>query len=419
MADREGAAVRVAYFVGNHQSFTGSQRSLALLIKHLPDGVAHIVLLPGEGRAAEAFRALGLNVEVIPAPEGLNVFEKKHLARSRVSQAALFATRGLPYGVKVARAIRRFRADLLHCNNPRSVLLAGVAARLAGVPVVCHVRGENLLATHGAINWAVGALTDHFIIVADALRDGVPPGKPTTTVRNGVELATGAPTTAMVETELSDLLARKGLRRALRIVTVSSLVPYKGQHHLLAALARLVDRRPSLRGGLVWLVLGEEKGEVSTRYADELRFRAEKTGIAPNIIWLGWREDPVAWVRVSDVVVLPTVSQEEFTFANGATMILQCTEGLPRTLLEAMLAGKPAVASRVAGVSEVVQDGVTGLLVPAGDAEKLANEIERLLDHPDMRATFGIAAAARAKEFSIDLTVAGTIGVYRECMHRD
>ncbi|HET6279098.1 MAG TPA: glycosyltransferase family 4 protein, partial [Candidatus Polarisedimenticolia bacterium] len=94
-------------------------------------------------------------------------------------------------------------------------------------------------------------------------------------------------------------------------------------------------------------------------------------------------------------------------------------EGFGVTLLEAMAAGLPIVASRVGGIPEIVRDGETGCLVPPGDADALAEECLRLLHHPDLAARMGDAGRTRLEEqFGIDRLVGETATLYRELLAR-
>ena len=89
-------------------------------------------------------------------------------------------------------------------------------------------------------------------------------------------------------------------------------------------------------------------------------------------------------------------------------------EGLPRVILEAMYMGKPVVASSIAGVPEQVADGSTGILVPPGNSESLADAIVKLIESPDMRKQMGQAGAARVRQmFSTERMVQDTVALYR------
>jgi len=114
----------------------------------------------------------------------------------------------------------------------------------------------------------------------------------------------------------------------------------------------------------------------------------------------GFRTDPEALEAAASVVVLTSRS----------------LEGTPGVLLDALALGKPIVATNVGGVPEVIEDGVSGLIVPIGDADSLGHAIARVVREPALAAVLGAGARARAPMFSIENTVERTMDVYRELL---
>jgi colanic acid/amylovoran biosynthesis glycosyltransferase len=167
------------------------------------------------------------------------------------------------------------------------------------------------------------------------------------------------------------------------IVCVASLSPKKGHAHLIDALALLAERHPSVVLALV--------GDGPER--DAIVARARDRGVAERVQLLGsrpWPEVRAALGRAR-VVVLPSVATPEGRM-----------EGIPVALMEAMASGAPVVATRLSGIPELVQDGVTGLLAAPGDAGGLASAIGRLLDD-DSLATELVANARALVERSFSL----------------
>src|SRR5262249_29400511 len=135
-----------------------------------------------------------------------------------------------------------------------------------------------------------------------------------------------------------------------------------------------------------------------------------------NVRFLGWRGNPQQLFENADVVVLPSVEQENL-IDNGVSLSIKGNEGFPRAVLEGMYLGKPVVASRVAGTVEQIEDGKSGLLVESGDPQQLAEALLRLTKDPDLRATLGRNAAARARqEFNKNRMVSNTMSVFREML---
>jgi len=175
----------------------------------------------------------------------------------------------------------------------------------------------------------------------------------------------------------ADFAPRTHEGRGTRLLFTGRLAPVKGLPLLLDAVARLRERHP----GLTLMLAGDGPERAA------LQAQAERLGIAPDVQFLGYQSsDHVrALLQESDVFVLPSFA-----------------EGVPVVLMEAMASGVPVVATRVAGVSELVEDGVSGFVVPPADAGALERAISALLDDARLRARF--AAAGRAtveREFDV------------------
>jgi glycosyltransferase involved in cell wall biosynthesis len=181
-------------------------------------------------------------------------------------------------------------------------------------------------------------------------------------------------------------------RHAPIVGNVAALVPHKGQRHLIDAAAIVVRQIPDAR----FVIAGE--GEL--RHALERQIRDRH--LEKHVILLGFRPDVLSLHKVFDVFVMSSV-----------------TEGLGTSLLDAMACGKPVVATEAGGIPEVVEDGLTGLLVPVRDPEAMAAAIIRLLHDAGLRRQMGEAAILSVRErFSVERMVLDTLRVYqRVAMH--
>ena len=164
---------------------------------------------------------------------------------------------------------------------------------------------------------------------------------------------------------------------------VGRLVPIKDGATMIDAIARVPHAHLAVVGD------GESR--------QELERVVEQRSLTRRVHFTGWRRDVAAVFADLDVVALSSRN-----------------EGTPVALIEALAAAKPVVATTVGGVADVVDDGVTGLLVPAGDAAALADALTRLLDDPDLRARFGASGRVRMCErFSLDRLVDEIGELYR------
>ena len=270
--------------------------------------------------------------------------------------------------IELVRLFRRVRPDIVHLNSSKMGFLGRLAAALAGVPI-------RVLTAHGwAFAWHTGVasrmyrladrlmapLTTCVIAVshqqrAAGLRAGTCRAGRTVVIHNAVEPGP-AP-------------RRPASGGPVRLVSVGRPSPPKDVVTLVRALALVPSG--SVRVRLV--------GDGRERPA--LEAEAARLGVDGALEFLGERRDVPALLADADVFVLSSRS-----------------EGMPVSVLEAMAAGLPVVASAVGGVPEVVVSGETGVLVPPGDPPALAEALARLAADPDLRLRFGRAGRTRAEE---------------------
>jgi glycosyltransferase involved in cell wall biosynthesis len=199
-------------------------------------------------------------------------------------------------------------------------------------------------------------------------------------VHNGVPLP---PKPVPVDPDLRAELVHED--RAVLLVP-ARLDPLKG-HEILFEAVRSLERVQVILAGD-----GQERTRLE-RLADEL-------GLSARVTFLGFRDDMPRLLACADVVVLPSLR-----------------EGLPLALLEAMATGKPVVATAIGGTDEAVEDGITGFLVPPGDAGALAAAVERALDDPAEAQRRAAAGAERvASLFTADQMVKRTEALYEELL---
>ena len=170
------------------------------------------------------------------------------------------------------------------------------------------------------------------------------------------------------------------------ILFASALIPRKGIHHLISAFSVIGQSFPNTR----LVIIGREENR---SYAAELKASVKDSGLKGRVEFIGEISQVDLAIRMKNacVFVLPTYS-----------------EGLPRVVFEAMAVGLPVVASAVSGIPEIVEDANTGLLVPPGDEEALADRLQWVLEHPEEAREVGLRARAFAQcFFSIEAYVEG------------
>jgi glycosyltransferase involved in cell wall biosynthesis len=274
--------------------------------------------------------------------------------------------------------LRAEKPDLVHAHMPISGFLGRLAAHVAGVPKVaytCHGflfnHASSPLVRRGlsfAMEWIAARVTDVFLTVSeaearDARRLHIAPHAEA--IRNGRDPAVYRPDPA-ARAQIRDELGVPNDR--VVVIAVSRLVWHKGYPELGAAMRAVPEAD-------LWVV-GDRLA--SDRGAD-MAMALRSAGLGYRLRMLGYRADIPALLAAADVFTLPS----RF-------------EGLPMSVIEAMLTGLPVVATNVRGPAEQVVDGVTGLSVPAGNAVALGAALGRLVRDPDLRARMGQAGRQRA-----------------------
>lgn len=288
--------------------------------------------------------------------------------------------RMLRSAVRLAGIVRREDVVLVHVNEVLD-LHGGIAARMAGVPCVWHVRAD-------ASSWPaplriglprlVAALADEVLCVSGSVREEVFHRQGVRTTKLSV-LHDAGPDPRAFRPDLDRSTVRRGLGAAdgaPLVVLVSKLVEPKGHEVLLRAVPRVLEAFPSARFAIVG---GEEEGAHHRRYAERLRGIAREEGLDRVVRFTGYRDDVACVMAAADVVVHCPTHPDPF----------------PGVVLQAMALSKPVVASAIGGAKEQVEPGLSGVLVPPGDPIALAEAIRGLVADPDRRTALGRAAASR------------------------
>ncbi len=293
---------------------------------------------------------------------------------------------------RLYRLIRRVQPALVHLHSRIGAdLMGGLAGRLAGVAVLHTRRIDN-----PEPRWLVALkyrLHDRVIAISEAiarvlLSEGLPAAK-LRVVRSAVVAERFAQ-----PCRPALIRARLGLPEdALLLGVVAQLIARKGHARLLRALPALLAEQPRLQ------VVFFGRGPLAGALARQI----EAAGLNGRVHLLGFRDDLAELLPCLALLVHPALM-----------------EGLGVSLLQAAAAGVPIVASRVGGIPEAVEDGVTGVLVPAGDEAALQHAIRPLLFDRARRERLGQAGAERVRRaFSVAAMVEGNLKVYDELLAED
>ncbi len=307
--------------------------------------------------------------------------------------------------LRLARLIRRERPTILHTHTAKAGAVGRIAALLAGdarPPIVVHtfhghvLRGYfNPLTTLGfrTLERWLARVTTALVAVSPEVRDdlvklGVAPASKFTVVRLGIELD---------ERTGGDEAARRETRRLVGLAPDAFVVGWVGRmtavkrtDDVIRTLQKLVER--GVDAHLLLVGDGPDREHLE-RYAHEL-------GVVRRCLFLGYQDDVARYYNAIDALLLPSVN-----------------EGTPVSVIESLAAERPAVATRVGGVPDVIRDGVDGFLVDVGDADALAERLAELAADPDRRERMGAAGRERVlQRYAVERLVDDVDRLYRSLL---
>jgi glycosyltransferase involved in cell wall biosynthesis len=358
-------------FVNHGAVLGGGELSLLDIVRHVASRARVALLSPGPLQT----RLQGEGVPTVLLSTSAAVLNTRRES-SRLSLAAVYGTARV--AVRLARTVGP--AELLYANSQKAFVVAALAARLRRRPLLWHLRDvlspehfsrRNIRIAVGLANRcatrviANSAATAAAFVAAGGRQDKV------VVIPSGVD---PTPFRAPGQENVAEVRRTLGISDSARLVVglFGRVAPWKGQHVAIEAIARLE--------GATLLVVGAPLfGEVA--YAEELATLVERLGMSGRVKLLGFRDDIPSLMRAVDVVVHTSLAPEPFG----------------RVLVEAMLVERAVIAAEAGGAREIVRDGVTGLLVPPGRPDRLAEALRRLLEDPALRQAMGRRGRERAE----------------------
>lgn len=360
--------MRIAYIITRSDDLGGAQihvRDLASTLRESGHDV--VVLAGGGGVLARQLEEHGVQVVVL-----------RHMARPIRPLGDLRALHEL------VGYLRRIRPDIISTHSSKAGILGRLAGRRLGIPTITTAHGWLFdLPRHGRREWVVwgveksmAPMARRIVTVCEsdrvlAISSGLSRPERFVTIHN-----------AMPDVHVE--LRADPAADPPRLLMVARFAAQKDHETLLSALATLldVDWRLDLVG--------------SGPLEESVRARAESLGLSERVQFLGMRED------------VP-----ELIAGSQAYLLISHWEGLPRSILEALRAGLPVLATNVGGVREAVMDGVTGFLIPENDTALLADRLRRLLEDSSLRTTMGRAARVHYEaHFTFDRLVRESLHLY-------
>jgi glycosyltransferase involved in cell wall biosynthesis len=371
-----GAGRRTVLFLSDETDFTGATVVLLRVMKGLdrsrftPVAVIH----EANSRLAGILEAEGIRcfrTAAFGTLDGMRGLETGIGLRKTAARLAVIA--GLT--PTLVRCIRASRPDVIHANNYPLALYCAPAALLTRTPFVFHDHNLRDIRPRNWLNYKLAGLASRkTVVVSDACRrnlEAAVPARKIVVIRNGVDLP-GAQ-----EVSAQDIRASLGVAPdAPLLANIGQPREEKGIHVFIEAAAKIAEAFPAARFLVVGYLFDGDP------YHRRLREMVASLGLERHVLFTGWRDDIPAIVSSLDILVHCRTTPEP------AALVL----------IEGMAAGKPVVVSDTGGSREIVLDGVTGKLYPAGDAAALASCVIELLHDPQRLKEMGAAGRRRVED---------------------
>ncbi len=366
--------MKIAYLITRMDEYGGAQvhiRDLTTWLKH--KGHKPVVLSGWPGKVSDYIEHMGIIYKHIP-----------DLVRP------IRPVQDFKAFLQIRKTLKRIKPDIVSCHSSKAGLVGRLACASLRIPVIFTAHGwaftDNVPQPHRTlykiIEKLVGFFSAHIITVSEfdrvlALKHHIASTKKITAIHNGM------PDMPYVEPQ------NQGLDKAVRLIMVARFGVQKDHETLIRALGILKDLHWTLD-----LVGGGDNSKI-VPLIDEL-------GLDQKVRFLGEQEDIATCLSHADVYCL-----------------ISHWEGFPRSILEAMRAGLPVVASDVAGVKESVVEGETGYCIPHKNSDVLADKLKDLIESPETIKKMGHAGRKRFEEhFTFDKMANKTLTIYENILSK-
>ena len=383
-------------FVDHTAQLGGGEIALRNLLDNLDLRRVHVEVLlcangPLTGQLSERY-----SVRILPLSQRVIETRKDTLGFRSFLRLHYFE---IPlYAARLSRLIRKLKIDIVHTNSLKAHVIGGLAGRVAGRPVIWHMRDRIApdylpRAAVKFIRMLCRVIPTRIIANSQATLNTIvaldgqsrPVGlvqRISRVVHDGCTI----PSTSVAPDWNSAVL----------IGLIGRISPWKGQHVFVKAAALIGDEFPAARFQIIGAPLFSENA-----YEEELRALCAKLGIQDRVEFTGFVEGVQGAIERLNIVVHASTIGEPFG----------------QVIIEGMAAGRPVIATNGGGVPEIVEDNVTGLLIPPNDERSLADAMRRLLRDPDTAEEMGRRGRERAREFfNLQRTARSVEQIYTEVM---
>jgi glycosyltransferase involved in cell wall biosynthesis len=392
----EGVAIsrpqRILY-VDHVAQLSGGEIALVRLIRALGEQIEAHVVLGEDGPLVDDLKSVGAVVHVVPLPTLVTNVRKDTVRPTGLKLGVIVQTAG--YTWRLRRFIREVHPDIVHTNSLKSAIYGGIAGRMAGVPVIWHIRDRIApdylpIAAVWAVRFLARVVPNWLVANSAATLSTVRRTRHATVVHSGVIYDSLAGTSSRA------MRGRSRNTAPFTVGVVGRLASWKGQHIFLEAFVL------AFGGGQERAVIVGSAMFGEDAYAASLVQLAQDLGIDDRVDFRGYQSDVPEELNQMDVLVHCSITPEPFG----------------QVVVEGMAAGLPVIAAAAGGPREIITDGVDGLLVEPGAVRDLAEAMRRLADSPRLRFRLGDAAQASSERFGPDTAADAMLSVYEDVLSK-
>ncbi|MFA5156878.1 MAG: GT4 family glycosyltransferase PelF [Candidatus Omnitrophota bacterium] len=287
---------------------------------------------------------------------------------------------------KLAEIIKKEKIDIVHARSRVPAWIAYFAARKSGCLFIttCHGYYKKHPFSY-VMGWGKRVICPSNVIARHMIDDFNVPHERIKLVPRSVDLE-----------KFKFVSPDKKRKAEFNVGIIGRITPIKGHLHFIKAMAKLSRSVPRLK---VWII-GDAPASREA-YKEQIQVLARRLGLWNCTQFLGTQRDIPSILSHLDLLVLPTTTQEAFG----------------RVIIEAQAAGVPVIATKVGGIVDVIDDGITGMLVPPADPSAIAEAALKIFRDSDFSARLAAAALEKAKDrYNVELMVNNTIEVYQQAL---
>jgi len=361
---------------------------LGLIRLLISQGMNPSLCVPLDGDLAQAVRALGVPVHILPFSPSMNKFGGT-IKQLKIWEYPALLFSFFLYQIKIYKLVKQSSFDLVQTQNVRGMLTVGFGCFLARIPRIVYIKGEirnpvldlmAILLSTKVVVQSVKLIKNTSGFIRYFLKEKI------LVVPNGVDVNEPSIISTQSKIVNSDAMYQ-------RFVCVSQLYPPKGIDLLLDVFLEILSVHPNIE----LLVIGDAGAPQFEEYESSVRSRVESFEFQGKVKFYGYHPTPPLLFEPSDIFVLPSFS-----------------EGMPRSVLEAMACGIPVIATRVGAVEDLIEDRTSGLLILPRSKEQLKRAMLCVLEDTASAKKLGQAARKRIYEyFTLERNVKDSIEIYR------